>query len=219
MKITTEIFQVGGGEYSSPDDAAIYLINFSGAAAVVDAGCGGATDAILGNIQSCNVKPDQVEYLLLTHCHFDHTGGAAALRNILQCQTVAHDLDAKYIENGDDTVTAAKWYGSSIQPCAIDKKLTSSQEEIILGNRTITAIHTPGHSPGSVVYLVESEDQKILFAQDVHGPIIDEILSDRQDYITSLNLLLSLEADILCEGHFGIIRGKLDIANFITSFI
>ena len=42
MYITGEIDQVGGGKLTAPEDAAIYLINFNGHAALVDAGCGRA---------------------------------------------------------------------------------------------------------------------------------------------------------------------------------
>ncbi|MBW1798657.1 MAG: MBL fold metallo-hydrolase, partial [Deltaproteobacteria bacterium] len=47
MKITEEIFQVGGGELTSPEDAAIYLINFGGHAALVDSGCGRSRKRVL----------------------------------------------------------------------------------------------------------------------------------------------------------------------------
>lgn len=42
MEITSEIFQIGGAGYTSPEDAAVYVINFDGHAAMVDAGCGRA---------------------------------------------------------------------------------------------------------------------------------------------------------------------------------
>jgi len=219
MKITNEIFQVGGGEFTSHEDAAIYLINFGGHAAVVDAGCGRSLDRLLNNIMACGINPDQIEYLLITHCHFDHTGGAKTLKDRTQCRIVAHDLDATFLEQGDNTVTAAKWYGAAIQTFVVDRKLSEDREEINLGDRYIEAIHTPGHSPGSVVYMTESEGLKVLFAQDVHGPLDASILSDREDYLRSLNLLLSLEADILCEGHFGVYRGKNEVKEFIKSFV
>ena len=219
MKITSEIFQVGGGSYTSPDDAAIYLINFGGHAALVDAGCGDSQDRLLKNIRSCGVDPKQIEYLLITHCHFDHTGGAKSIKEKLQCTTVAHELEVPFLEQGDDVVTAAIWYRASIQPFAIDKKLSGDTQEILLGGRTITAIHTPGHSPGSVVYVTESEGLKVLFGQDVHGPLDARLKSDRADYLRSLRLLLSLDADILCEGHFGVFTDKKEIAKFIKSFL
>jgi glyoxylase-like metal-dependent hydrolase (beta-lactamase superfamily II) len=162
---------------------------------------------------------EQIEYLLITHCHFDHTGGIQGIRERTPCKVVAHELEAPFLEQGDDRVTAAKWYGSSLEPTEIDIKLGGDEEEIDLGGRRVKAIHTPGHSPGSVVYMTESEGLKVLFGQDVHGPLDPSLLSNSEDYMKSLNLLLSMEADVLCEGHFGIFRGKEEVANFIRSFL
>jgi len=219
MKITDEIYQVGGSGFSSPEDAAIYLIVFGKHAAFVDAGCGRSLDKVINNIKVCGISSRQIDYLLITHCHFDHTGGAEAIKDEFQCQIIAHKLDAKYLEQGNDTVTAANWYGSSLKPFYVDRKLTGSREIINLGGRNVEAIHAPGHSPGSVVYLTESEGKKVLFAQDVHGPLDSSFLSNKKDYLKSLKLLLSLEADILCEGHFGIYKGKKEVAKFIESFL
>lgn len=219
VRVTDEIYQVGGGPLTEPEDAAIYLINFGGHAALVDAGCGFSNDRLLANIRACSVRPDQIELLLITHCHFDHTGGVASLRKLLDCQTVAHQQDAKFLEDGDNTATAANWYGSTIEPFVVDRKIALPQETICLGERTIDAIHIPGHSPGSLAYLTESQGLKVLFGQDVHGPIDASFHSNRKDYEKSLRLLLTLEADILCEGHYGIYRGKCEVAEFIRQFL
>jgi glyoxylase-like metal-dependent hydrolase (beta-lactamase superfamily II) len=219
MKITDEIYQVGGMGLTSGEDAAVYLIHFSGHAALVDAGCGDSEDRLLRNIQACGVALEKIEYLLITHCHFDHTGGVHSLKQRSGCTVVAHELDAPFLEKGDNEVTGATWYGSSIIPFTVDRRLTGPEEEIVLGERTITAIHTPGHSPGSVVYQTESEGLRVLFAQDVHGPIHPALLSNRENYLRSLELLISLEADILCEGHYGIYKGKKRVKEFIASFL
>ncbi len=217
--ITSEIFQVGGPFLTSHDDAAVYLI-FTGAnAALVDAGCGIDPSRIIDNIRSCGVMPEQIAYLLITHCHIDHIGGAGAVRQITKCRTVAHEHDAVYCETGDDTVTAAKWYGKSVSPFTVDDKLSAPVETIFLDEREISAIHVPGHSPGSVVYLFESDGQRVLFAQDVHGPLHPVLQSDQADYIRSLHRIVDLEADILCEGHFGIYRGKDEVRRFVESFL
>jgi len=201
------------------EDAAIYLINFDGHAALVDAGCGHSQKKLLSNIKSCGISLKQIKHLLITHCHFDHTGGIQTLKEVISFKTIAHALEAPFLEQGDDTVTAAKWYGASINPIRIDRKLHGTRENIELGEKKIEAIHTPGHSPGSVVYLAESEGLKVLFGQDVHGPINPLILSNPDDYQRSLKLLISLEADILCEGHFGIYEGKTEVKRFIESFL
>jgi len=219
VKITDEIDQVGGMGFTSGEDAAVYLIHFDDHAALVDAGCGDSEDNLLRNIQACGVALEKIEYLLITHCHFDHTGGVNSLKQRFGCTVVAHELDAPFLEQGNNEVTGATWYGSSIIPFTVDRKLTGPQEEVLLGERTIKAIHTPGHSPGSVVYLTESEGLWVLFAQDVHGPLDPMLRSNRDNYLHSLEHLISLEADILCEGHYGVYRGKERVKEFIASFL
>ena len=59
----------------------------------------------------------------------------------------------------------------------------------------------------------------MVFAQDVHGPLDPGLLSNRTDYLESLERLLDLDADILCEGHYGIFRGKEAVSGFIRSFL
>ena len=217
--ITSEIFQVGGGNLSASEDAAVYLIAVNGHAAVVDAGCGASIDLILGNIQSCGIAPSGIGTLLLTHCHFDHTGGADALRGRTGCRIIAHELDAVYLETGDNRVTAASWYQADLPGFAIDQKLKAESETIDIVGRSITALHTPGHSTCSVVYLLESDGYKVLFGQDVHGPLDPSLKSDRSAYQRSLHKMLALEADILCEGHFGVYKGKERVRQFISNYL
>ena len=217
--ITRQITQVGGDGFTAPEDAAVYLIYMGGRAAIVDAGCGKAMDKLLKNIDRCNVPDEAIDYLLLTHCHFDHTGGAAELKDRLGLKVVAHERDAEFLEKGDQHVTAASWYGALLKPVLVDIKLSGPRETICLGHHEIIAIHVPGHSPGSVVYQVDSQEQKVLFAQDVHGPIHPDLLSDPEAYQVSLQKMLDLNADILCEGHYGIYHGKAVVREFISSFM
>jgi glyoxylase-like metal-dependent hydrolase (beta-lactamase superfamily II) len=128
-------------------------------------------------------------------------------------------LDAAYLENGDSQVTAASWYGAKFQPLTIDHKIEGHKEIFRVGKQALSAYHCPGHSPGSLIYVVTVENQKILFGQDVHGPLDRSLLSNREDYIRSLKFMMGLKADILCEGHFGIYRGRDNINKFIQSFL
>ncbi len=219
VPVTGDVWQVGGPGLTAPEDAAVYLIAEGNRAALVDSGSGHATDRLLANVEASGVDATDIGLLLLTHCHFDHTGGARELRQRLGCSVVAHALDAGFIEDGDDEVTAASWYGATLQPCVVDRKLTAPREDIALGGLFFTAIHIPGHSPGSVAYVLDSGGEKVVFAQDVHGPLHPSLLSNQADYQASLQRLINLRADILCEGHFGIFRGGRAIEAFIRRFM
>ena len=219
MKIVQNLWQVGGSDFTAAEDAAIYLIRFDQLAALIDAGCGHAHKQLVANISA--VLPDDIPipYLFLTHCHYDHVGGAAALKEQYGCKIVAHQLDAAYLEAGDSQVTAASWYGTKMQPLSIDHKIEGHKEIFKIGEQEVSAYHCPGHSPGSVVYLTELDSSLVLFGQDVHGPLDASFLANRDDYIRSLQFLARLKADILCEGHFGIYQGKNEVSQFIQTYL
>lgn len=219
MRITSNIFQVGGSEESHPSDAAAYLIIAGTEGILIDAGTGKGTMRILKNISSAGIDPSAVSHLFVTHCHFDHTGGINGIREKTGCLVVAHELDAAFLEMGDPEVTAASWYGSVMDPTRIDIRVEEPRRVFSFGDTDITMYHTPGHSPGSAVLTMESDGEKVLFGQDVHGPLNEVLRSSRADYVESLEFLLSLEADILCEGHFGVYRGKEKVQRFIESFL
>ena len=218
-QILNDLWQVGGGEYTGGGDAAAYLVRFGDRAALIDAGTGSQQAALAANIDACLPAEVSLEYLFLTHCHFDHTGGAAAVRDAFGCKIVAHELDAVYLEAGDSEVTAASWYGTRMQPLLVDIKLKAAESSFAIGNGKVTVLHWPGHSPGSTVLTTRLADQLVLFGQDVHGPIHPGLLSDMSAYQVSLQKLLDLDADLLLEGHYGVFRGKDSINDFIRSFM
>jgi glyoxylase-like metal-dependent hydrolase (beta-lactamase superfamily II) len=214
-RIRNNLWQVGGMGLTDPADAAVYLVRFGDKAALIDAGSGRDQAELRENIAEC-LEPDvQLEYLLLTHCHFDHTGGATAVRDEYDCPIVAHELDAIYLESGDNRVTGAARYAASLEPFAVDIRLQGEESTLSIGSGNVTAIHCPGHSPGSVVYTTDIDGELILFGQDIHGPLHSELLSDEEQYLASLTKLLDLQADLLLEGHFGIIEGKEEVRAFI----
>lgn len=219
MQITENVWQVGGSELTAPEDAAAYLVRMGDAAAMIDAGCGDDTRTLIENIGRVLPREVPVTHLLLTHCHFDHTGGAEAVRGHLGCKIAAHQRAAVFLEAGDSAATAAAWYGRRMPPLRIDLKIDGSMASIAVGNGKILAYHCPGHSPGSLVFTADIDDRKILFGQDIHGPLHPSLLSDRSEYLRSLQFIMDLDADILCEGHFGIFHGRDEVRKFIQSFV
>ena len=219
MKIIKNVWQVGGDGLTAPGDAAIYLVKFGDGAALIDAGCGPGHERLITNISECISASVRISHLLLTHCHFDHTGGAAAVKEHYGCQIVAHELDAVYLEKGDSTVTAASWYGTRMSPLQIDYKIKAASDAITVGDGVVQSYHCPGHSPGSMVYLIEVDSTRVLFGQDIHGPLDPSFLSDRKAYLNSLEFILSLRVDILCEGHFGVFKGREKIDSFVRDYL
>jgi len=68
------------------------------------------------------------------------------------------------------------------------------------------------------VYL-DRQGTRILFGQDIHGPFSREFGSDIGQWRDSMEKLIDLGADILCEGHFGIYRPRQRVQRYIRSYL
>ena len=80
-------------------------------------------------------------------------------------------------------------------------------------------LHTPGHTPGSISVYIDRGGKRILFGQDIHGSFLSSFGSDIEEWKKSMKKLLDLEADILCEGHFGIYRSKDSVEEYIKNYL
>ena len=219
-QITSDIFQIGGSGESASQDASIYLIKDGNMSALVDAGNGENTNAILENIKLCGVEPSDIAYIFVTHCHFDHAGGINELREAAGAKVVVHQNDAASLISGDQQSTGADWYGGYIDRTPIDIIVDKKKEDFALNKLNVTMYHAPGHSPGSSVFVVISDEKLVLFGQDVGGPINEVVMrSNMADYNKSLEFMISLDADILCDGHYGIYVGKEEVRKTIKSYL
>ncbi len=216
-EIVKNIFIVGGPEITDGRDGCVYLIHL-GELILIDTGAGWSVDKIIGNIKRLGFDPQHLSKILLTHCHIDHIGGAPEMKRRFGSQLYIHRLDAPPLEKGDPILTAANWYQTTFPPTAVDVKFQLTEEVLRIGDQKIVCLHTPGHTPGSISIYLDRDGKRILFAQDLHGPLLEEFGSNLADWDRSTKRLLDLDADILCEGHFGIYRTKKDVKNYILSY-
>jgi len=94
---------------------------------------------------------------------------------------------------------------------------------LMVGDNELVIIHTPGHTPGSLCAYMdvvdEGERKRVLFAQDAHGPFDPDWGSDREQWRASIERLMELEADVLCEGHYGIYRSKGSVRGYLAGLL
>lgn len=180
----------------------------------------GMSLSLIKKISKVGLNPMDIKHCIITHFHIDHIGACNDLKNFNKnVKFYAHELDATAIEEeGHDHKTAALWYGVSYTPVKLEKRLNGDIEILKFGTLEFQCIHTPGHTPGSIVVLIEVNTTKILFGQDLHGPIIAGV-SNFKDYQESLRKILDLKADILCEGHFGIFQPAERVEQYIKGYI
>ena len=215
-EIIRDVFIVGGPGITDSRDGCVYFLHF-GELVLIDTGAGWSVEKILQNISMLGFDHKNLATILLTHCHIDHIGGAPQLRKQFGSKIIIHRLDAFPLENGDSVLTAAKWYQTVFPPTPVDMKLNSSDEILTFEKQTIVCLHTPGHTPGSISIIVDKDGKRLLFAQDIHGPLLKEFGSNLTEYDRSTQKLLDLNADILCEGHFGIYPTKKQVRESIRS--
>ncbi|MFY9399353.1 MAG: MBL fold metallo-hydrolase [Desulfomonilia bacterium] len=214
------VYLVGGASLSHFEDAMAFAVECSGELVLIDSGAGRGARALEMNIRSIAGGTAKPSTLILTHCHVDHIGSAKHLRDAFGCRVLAHELDAGAIETGDPALTAASWYGIALPKTPVDRRLKGDHEIITAADgQEFHCLHTPGHTPGSISVYLDRGGKRVLFGQDIHGPFSDEFNSDIALWRESMERLLELEADILCEGHFGIFTGKDRVRRYIQDYL
>jgi len=217
--IAEGVYLIGGPNLSHPNDAASFIIDFAGELVMIDAGAGRSSKVLQKNIEDAGLNPKAISTLILTHCHIDHIGSAPYFREHFGCKLLIHDLDADALEAGDPARTAANWYGAKFSPTTVDRRLIGEDEHLHFGDEALHCLHTPGHTPGSISLYLDRGGKRIIFGQDIHGPFYDSFGSDIGQWKQSMEKLLTLEADILCEGHFGIFQPKERVRQYIERYI
>ena len=220
IKIWDKVYQIGGSGLTDPSDCMFFLVDAgNGSSVMIDCGAGKSFDRIVANLESVISKPEGLKALILTHCHIDHIGSAYKLKKRFGCQIIAHEKDANAIEGRDTVPTAADWYGVKYVPVNIDRIISGQKEKIKIGDVEFNVIHTPGHTPGSISVYCDISGKRLLFGQDIHGPFDASFGSNIDHWRESMKKLLELEADILCEGHFGIFQPKRKVRGYIEDYL
>ena len=145
--IKTDIFKVGHLATNC------YLITDidTGKMAVVDPG--DKSDKLINKINSEN---QNLEYVLLTHGHYDHIGFAKQLADMFSAKIVIGREEADFLQQG--MLNLYHFYPElkKIEPFYADI-LLNDEDEFTLGNSNIRYIHTPGHTKGGGCYIIDND--------------------------------------------------------------
>ena len=115
------------------------------AAAIIDPG--DEAGRILQVIEDDGVD---VKYILLTHGHFDHIGGVAAVKAATGAKVVISAEDAPMLTSSRKSLAAFSFLSQA--PAQADI-LVQDGDTVTLGNTVFTVLATPGHTPGGVCYI------------------------------------------------------------------
>jgi hydroxyacylglutathione hydrolase len=147
----------------------VYLVPAEGGCALVDAGVPGQEDRILAGLAQHGLPPEALRLIFITHAHGDHMGSLKALAERTHARVVAHRNEAPTLTSGaalhpHGLTTAGKvmsaFMGRFVKaaagfPCAPDVVV---DDELSLAEFGVAgrAIHTPGHTAGSLTLLLDS---------------------------------------------------------------
>jgi glyoxylase-like metal-dependent hydrolase (beta-lactamase superfamily II) len=144
-------------DYVRPGLAASHIVVDSGRAAFIDTGPAPAVPKLLGALDELNVDRAQVDYVILTHVHLDHAGGAGQLMHALpNAQAVLHPRGAPHLVDPAKLIAGSiavygeeqyrRLYGELV-PIAADRvRVMADGERLKLGERTFEFFDAPGHA-------------------------------------------------------------------------
>ncbi|MFC1943901.1 MBL fold metallo-hydrolase [Chloroflexota bacterium] len=207
---------VGGAELSHPYDCCVYLLDL-GELVLIDSGAGESFDDLVRNIERLGFDARRVSTVLATHAHIDHIGSLHRFRDVFGARIAAHELDTDAIECGGKV--AAEAYGIDYSPCPVDLRIQGEEAGLRFSGIELKTVHIPGHTAGSLAAYLDMDGKRVLFGQDVHGPYYPGWDADPVQARLSLSRLIGLEADILCEGHFGIYRPASAVEKCIRQYL
>ena len=143
---------------------------------LVDAGRFGQGRHLVGMMDTANIKPGDLAFVLISHSHEDHDGGLAELVELAECRVKAHTVYDLLIRQypalapkGDKQAFPAKCWHCMMPASFFEKnclgyhRVLQNLEVDCIGdkpekiNKDISTIHLPGHSPDSLAVVLGSE--------------------------------------------------------------
>ncbi|KXS41908.1 MAG: hypothetical protein AWU59_1880 [Methanolobus sp. T82-4] len=177
-------------------DANSYLINKK---VLVDTGMN--TKGLVEEINR-NTDMKDLELIILTHCHYDHTASAQEIAQMSGAKVAIHKDDAPLLKN--DNISAAAMFGYSAPSIDADMLLEEGDRIPVGEDEELEVIHTPGHTPGGICLYEAST--KSLFSGDTvfpNGSIgrTDFQGGSRSQLTESINKIMKLDVETLYPGH------------------
>ncbi len=148
------------------------------------------------------IEPEYLETIILTHCHYDHTGGASEVAAAFGAKIAIHKDDAPLLVNAN--ASASSMFG--------EKALSIVPDILLKGGEffgELEVIHTPGHTPGCIC--LYSARSKVLFSGDTvfqEGSFgrTDLYGGSTQQLIKSIEKLSNLEVSTMYPGHGDVVE-------------
>ena len=214
-------------QYVRPKHAAIHLILENGRVALVDSGCNDSIPNALQALDELRVSVDSVDYVMLSHIHLDHAGGAGTMMKLFpNARLVVHPRGAWHMAKPARLMeSVATVYGieetrrlyGEVLPVDSSRIIEAKHETSIdLAGRKLLCLDTPGHAKHHIA-IVDSKSGHI-FSGDTFGLSYPELDTDGRQFIfptttpvqfepqamhASIEMLMSYRPQAIYLTHFG----------------
>ena len=201
----------------------IYLVQRGDFCMLIDTGPSYERRKLVKKLDKLNVR--HINYLLLTHTHYDHVQNAAFVQKKYQCKILVHAAEADVLRNGLSPLPkgtiwvtkllmgALKLSGIQVrhQPCDADVVLKENRFFLPEWDSDTYILHTPGHSAGSVSLIVDSEIAIVGDAMmgTYYNSITVPFADDVEQVVQSQIMLFDTHCALFLPGHGAAIERKL----------
>jgi glyoxylase-like metal-dependent hydrolase (beta-lactamase superfamily II) len=211
---------------------ASFLIVENGHAAFVETGPNSAVPRLLAALEAQGLGRDAVDYVIPTHVHLDHAGGAGLLMQhlpraklVIHPRGARHMIDPSLLMEGVRAVygaeVAMRDYGE-LAPIPAERVITTSDGMVIeLAGRALRFADTPGHARHH--HCIWDEASRGWFTGDTFGIVYPElhpyivpacapVQFDQEDLHESVARLLAQQPDLMYLTHYGAVRDAEKLA-------
>lgn len=229
--------------YQRPDLAACYLLESEGEAVFIDTGTSHSVPHMMDVLAAKGIQASQVKYVIPTHVHLDHAGGAGELmRRLPDAALVIHPKGARHMIDPSKLIAGATAvYGieeferqlGDLIPVAETRVIEAPDNtRISFGNRELLIVDTPGHARHH--FCVYDTDSRSIFAGDTFGLSYREFDTENGQFIMppttptqfepeawqdSLERLTALSPHRIYITHFGEIGRPMEMAENLSRHI
>ncbi|MGH8249734.1 MAG: MBL fold metallo-hydrolase [Steroidobacteraceae bacterium] len=213
LEIASKLTDFGAGitaidtDYVRPRLAASHLVVDDGRAAFVDTGTTHSVNNLLAALAAKEIAPADVDWVLATHVHPDHAGGAGALMRALpKARLVVHPRGARHLAEPSKLITGSIAVYGEAQYRALYGEIVPIDESrmlvpadgaaITLGRRQLDLIHTPGHALHH--YCVVDREHGRIFSGDTFGISYRDFDVDGREFIFPTTTPVHFDPEALC---------------------
>jgi metallo-beta-lactamase class B len=205
-------FRIAGNlYYVGSKGLASYLITTPKGHILINSDLEANAPLIKSSIESLGFKFSDVKILLISHAHWDHCAGSAKIKELTGAKYMVMDADVAVVESGGKTDFQYANDPSTLYPPTKVDRVLHDGDEVKLGDSTLVAHLTPGHTKGCTTWTMKAKDGSrtrdvvIVGSPNVNPgyKLVDNALYPgiAEDYARGFKVLKSLSCDIFLGAH------------------